>query len=147
MIKAAATGAAMGAAMLMGIADTAHAQRYSDVQWDYRPLLVFAPEGSGAIARQEASLAANRSLVADLKLAVYVVGLDRVTPRFGAPAVETGAEALRRRFSVAPDAVRVVLVGLDGGAKLIADEPISLSTLEETINAMPMRRRELREQS
>lgn len=136
---------ALAGAMMMGLAAPAAAQSYTDVRWDYRPLLVFAPEGDPAIAAQEAALAADTALVRDLKLAVYVVADDRLSPRFGAPAPQTDAATLRRRFGVGPDAVRVVLVGLDGGAKVSRDEPIGLEALEGTINAMPMRRRELRE--
>ena len=137
--------AALGAAIVMGVAGDGAAQSFTGVQWDHRPLLVFAPEGSAAVARQEASLASDPDLRRDLKLAVYVVGPKAVSPRFGAPAVSAEAGALRGRFGVEPGEVRVVLVGLDGGAKLSAAEPIPLDALEATINRMPMRRRELRE--
>ena len=91
---------ALAGAMMMGLAAPAAAQSYTDVRWDYRPLLVFAPEGDPAIAAQEAALAADAALVRDLKLAVYVVTGDRLSPRFGAPAPQTDAATLRRRFGV-----------------------------------------------
>lgn len=59
--------------------------------------------------------------------------------------VGDGAEAriLRRRFGVA-GAFGVVLVGRDGGIKLTAARPVSAATLAATIDAMPMRRDEMR---
>ena len=57
-----------------------------------------------------------------------------------------GAEgaSLRRRFALPADAFRAVLVGKDGEAKIVAAEPIPIRILFETIDAMPMRRDEMR---
>jgi Domain of unknown function (DUF4174) len=62
-------------------------------------------------------------------------------------AVGTGAEAraLRARLALPADRFRAVLVGKDGGAKLTADAPVAPQTLFATIDAMPMRRAEMRE--
>jgi hypothetical protein len=70
---------------------------------------------------------------------------NRVFTTFGAPAPEADAKVLRRRFRVPDDAFRVILLGLDGGAKLTSDEPLTTETLFSTIDAMPMRQRELSE--
>jgi hypothetical protein len=58
--------------------------------------------------------------------------------------VSDTAEALRRRFGVAPGGFAVVLVGKDGTAALKSSAVISSQTLAATIDAMPMRREELR---
>ncbi|MEO0602488.1 MAG: DUF4174 domain-containing protein, partial [Myxococcota bacterium] len=55
------------------------------------------------------------------------------------------ASDLRRRFDVAPEAFAVILVGLDGGEKRREAEPLDAPGLFATIDAMPMRARELRE--
>jgi len=47
---------------------------------------------------------------------------------------------------VAPDAFRVVLVGKDGTEKRRDAEPVAARSLFDTIDAMPMRQREMREQ-
>lgn len=54
------------------------------------------------------------------------------------------ATALRRRFGVAPGTFRVILIGKDGGVKLTSAHPLAAAALAETIDAMPMRRGEMR---
>ena len=54
------------------------------------------------------------------------------------------AAALRHRLGLPADAFRAVLVGKDGGAKLASDAPIPAERLFTTIDAMPMRRNEMR---
>ena len=54
------------------------------------------------------------------------------------------AAALRHRLGLPAKTFRVVLVGKDGGAKLASDAPIPPSRLFGTIDAMPMRRQEMR---
>lgn len=54
------------------------------------------------------------------------------------------AEAVRRRFHVAPGEFQVILLGKDGGPKLRSKKPLSMRRLEETIDSMPMRRAEIR---
>ncbi len=59
-------------------------------------------------------------------------------------AIGEGREAasLRRRLGLPATGFRAVLVGKDGGAKLIAEEPIPAERLFSTIDAMPMRQEE-----
>jgi hypothetical protein len=54
------------------------------------------------------------------------------------------AADLRRRFGVRAGAFRVVLIGKDGGVKIEAAAPLPARRLFETIDAMPMRRDEMR---
>lgn len=110
-------------------------------RWAIRPLIVFAPDASAGAA-QTGLLDAPEQL-RDLKLAVYVVTPDVVSPWFGAPRPATGAGALRQRYGVGASEFRVVLIGLDGAAKLTAAAPVTLEQLAATIDEMPMRRREL----
>lgn len=127
-------------------ANRAGADGLDSVRWQYRPLLVFTPsQDHPALGRQSGILADAADGLADRRMAVYVVERDRVFTTFGTPAPDANARDLRRRFRVPDDAFRVILVGLDGTAKLSADEPVAADTLFSTIDAMPMRRRELRE--
>ncbi|KMO13866.1 DUF4174 domain-containing protein [Methylobacterium indicum] len=59
-------------------------------------------------------------------------------------AIGEGREAasVRRRLGLPATGFRAVLVGKDGGAKLIAEEPIPAERLFSTIDAMPMRQEE-----
>jgi len=116
------------------------------VRWEYRPLLVFTPSADHpALGRQSTILADDPDGLADRRMAVYVVEPARVFTTFGAPAPGADASVLRRRFRIPDAAFCVVLVGLDGSAKLTAEEPLSTEALFATIDSMPMRRQELRE--
>lgn len=55
------------------------------------------------------------------------------------------AEVLRRRLEIPPGRFRAVLIGKDGGVKLSSADPIPPHTLFATIDAMPMRREEMRQ--
>ena len=61
--------------------------------------------------------------------------------------VEDGPDeaAERRRFGVEPAAFAAVLVGKDGTEKFRSHEPVRPRTLFDLIDAMPMRRREMRD--
>jgi hypothetical protein len=81
-----------------------------------------------------------------------MTGADRGThrPVPGAdpqPLAEAAVRRLRERFDVAPDVFRVVLVGKDGTEKRRDAEPVTARSIFDTIDAMPMRQREMRESS
>jgi hypothetical protein len=100
-----------------------------------RVLVVSAPDaGDAHLKAQRAALGSARGGVAERDLVVL-------------EAVGSGAEAraLRARLGLPADSFRAVLVGKDGGAKLTAEEPIAPQRLFATIDAMPMRRVEMRE--
>ena len=53
--------------------------------------------------------------------------------------------AVRRALGIPPGAgFRVLLLGLDGGVKLVRRTPLSIAEVFAAIDAMPMRREELR---
>jgi len=105
----------------------------ADHRWTHRVLLVFAPSPDHpALRQQEAALAAHAEGVGDRRLVIE-------------RAVGEEAADLRARFDVEPDGFTTILVGLDGTEKRRASEPLEARALFETIDAMPMRRRELRE--
>jgi len=52
--------------------------------------------------------------------------------------------AARRRFHIAPNDFTVLLLGKDGGEKLRSSKSLSFTNLSDTIDAMPMRQREMR---
>lgn len=126
------------------IATPVAAAGLEDLRWEQRPLLLFGPAADDqALRRQEAALEADRAGVLDRRIAVYIV-TDTVEAGLGAPAPDVSADDLRRRFGVPAGAFRVVLVGLDGGAKLSEGEPVATDRLFGLIDGMPMRREEPR---
>jgi hypothetical protein len=107
--------------------------------WHSRVLLVFAPRtGDPGLAEQERLLAGDRSGFADRDLRVVRVAGDTVT------GLSASAADLRHAYGIAPDTFAVRLVGKDGHVATRADRPVASSELFATIDAMPMRRDELR---
>lgn len=105
-----------------------------EFRWRSRLLVVVAPEpGDPRLARQKRLFEAAGRGVRDRDL-VWIEGVGRA-PR---------AEELRRRFGVPAGEFRALLVGKDGGAKLSSAEPIAVERLFGEIDAMPMRRDEMR---
>ena len=127
---------------------TSLAQGLSGIRWEYRPLLLFTPTKTDEnLSRQTPLLADAIRGVEDRRLAVYVVERDRVFTLYGAPAPGIDHDTLRDRFSVPDAQFRVVLIGLDGGAKLTSDEVVPIEKLFGLIDGMPMRQREIRQRA
>lgn len=104
------------------------------LRWTSRLLVVVASEaGDPRLARQRRLFEVARRGAQDRDL-VWVEGV-------GATA---RAAELRRRFRVPEGEFRALLVGKDGGAKLSSGEPIAAEQLFSEIDAMPMRRDEMR---
>jgi hypothetical protein len=52
----------------------------------------------------------------------------------------------RKRFHIQPGGFAVILLGKDGGEKLRTTTPITMARINRTIDAMPMRKEEMRKQ-
>lgn len=117
----------------------------ADLRWSHRPLLLFAPtpddRGLAAMLERLEQLAGG---VADRQMALIVVTGDAGTID-GAPL--TGEAVARLREEYAPERTRltVVLVGKDGGEKARRVGPVPPETFFAQIDAMPMRRQEVRD--
>jgi hypothetical protein len=125
----------------------------SEHEWEHRLLFVFAPsEASPALDEQWAVWRGDPHGFAERKLRIYtVVGADRGTRRAVpdgpvTPLRAASAAALRERFGVARDSFAVVLVGLDGTEKRRDRTPVLRDAIFSTIDAMPMRRAEMRDE-
>ncbi|WP_179862201.1 DUF4174 domain-containing protein [Longibacter salinarum] len=123
-------------------------------EWTHRLVLVFAPtEDHPALAEQMAMWSAERNGFEERKLRIYrLVGTGsgrfyRQPDAEGQPISETSARGLRERFGVPTDAFVVILVGLDGTEKKRHPEPLATDDLFATIDAMPMRRAEMRKEN
>lgn len=113
-------------------------------RWKKRPLLVFADnDTSDKLQKQRRIIDANGPALAERDLVViYVVG-DSLSVSFGS-APNLSARALRRKYGIKDGEFRSILVGKDGGVKRIAASPLPASALADIIDAMPMRREEIR---
>ena len=120
------------------------AQSMANYRWKKRPLVVFAEsDGSPLLAEQRQIVSRNRS---DLNkrdvVVVWVIG-SSLSTELGRPP-SSNATSLRARYNVADGEFRAVLVGKDGGEKLSSSKPLAAEKLFATIDAMPMRRDEMR---
>jgi hypothetical protein len=114
-------------------------------QWQHRLLLVFAPDaGHPDYRRQRDIVDRHADGVAERDMVIVAVVGDQPVTVSGTPAKDLDAAALRRRFEVPRDRFAAILVGKDGTAKLRRGTAITAGTLFETIDAMPMRQREIR---
>jgi hypothetical protein len=129
----------------------------SEYQWSHRPLLIVAPSPEASAYQEQQRPLAPESVRAGLVdrdmlvLHLFAEGESRlVRPSAGdsaavQPLADEDAAALRDRFDVAHDTFAVILVGKDGTEKRRDDEPVTPESLFRTIDAMPMRQREMRE--
>jgi len=121
-------------------------------RWEHRLLLVFAPtEAADSLAAQEDRFEGHDAGFRDRDLRLITLrgpteGTMRSVPGGEArPLTATAAGRLYDRFDVPADAFRVVLVGKDGTEKRRDAEPVTARSIFDTIDAMPMRQREMRE--
>ncbi len=129
---------------LAAISATVPAEAMSVYRWTYRPVVVFAGAGSdSALVEQRRIFDGSRSGLAERDIViVWVIG-DTVQAELG-PGPGLTASQLRSRFGAEGSGFRVVLLGKDGGTKLTRSSTIGTRTLFGTIDAMPMRRDEMR---
>ncbi|NIJ24948.1 DUF4174 domain-containing protein [Sphingomonas japonica] len=115
-------------------------QSIDALRWDRRVLIVFAGAASDRrLSEQRDALRAERSEIGDRDLTVVEVVADSVS------GIRDYAPRLRAQFGVGRADFAAILIGKDGAAKLRSPRPVSTATLFATIDAMPMRRREITE--
>ena len=105
----------------------------------HRLLVLFAPSAMDPrLVRQNAAFGNEAPGMRERQLLKIVVLKDSAFPA-GLDAV-----ALRRRYKVAPNAFTALLVGKDGTVAYRTNDPVTPKRLYALIEAMPMRRAEMR---
>ncbi|MGD8701149.1 MAG: DUF4174 domain-containing protein [Desulfosarcina sp.] len=118
----------------------------SDYRWKHRPLFIFAPSASDADYLALDKRLAHRSADIEDRDMIIIRIFEKSPSRVAArPMLPGDAEALRRRFGIAPGRFTVVLVGKDGGVKLVARRDVDLQSIFNLIDSMPMRQQEMRD--
>ncbi|MFO7738870.1 MAG: DUF4174 domain-containing protein [Desulfatiglandaceae bacterium] len=120
----------------------------SQFQWKNRLLLLFAPSPTHPSFDQlHKSLQVRNAGVKDRDLVVFeIFESDRSTMNNDSLDPQT-ARSLREEFSVSQGEFRVILIGKDGGIKLKRQSQTRLEDIFSLIDAMPMRREEMRQKS
>ena len=120
----------------------------------HRVLLVFAPGDRDPRYVQQIQLLEHHG--ADMQerdLVLIPVATEagpRITPEtlrvILGPGLSDQEQVLaRQRFHIAPEAFAAILLGKDGGEKLRVTAPVSMDRLNRVIDAMPMRKDEIKE--
>ncbi|MBT9391673.1 DUF4174 domain-containing protein [Hymenobacter sp. NST-14] len=104
--------------------------------WRQRVLLICAPSAA------DASLLAQRNLLESA--AAGLRERDLLVRELVLPELPAPDRAYLRRLGVKTDAFQVLLLGKDGGLKRRDTQPVAPQTLFSTIDAMPMRRQEMK---
>ncbi|HEY0780730.1 MAG TPA: DUF4174 domain-containing protein [Gemmatirosa sp.] len=116
--------------------------RYRDRK---RVLLLFASVAADpSLAAEDAALRTRAAGVEDRDLVVVRVLETGTSTADGQPLGTGDAAALRRRLRVEAGRFTAVLVGKDGHVAMRSHEPVVAGKLFPTIDAMPMRREEMR---
>lgn len=138
-------------AMIIGIAPMVSAASATDLaayRWKNRILLVFSPTASNVSFKAFNQRLSERHIdLLDRDLIVYRIlekGPSRLDEQTLAPEE---AKQLRRDFGVRPGRFTVILVGKDGGVKMVREERTDLQEIFDLIDSMPKRQQEMHEKS
>lgn len=139
------------AALLLAMTTSLHAQRQppptspttlAQLKDRFRPLLLFAATPDDPGLRAELTrLHDDAAGLAERDVLVIAIPYNNPSPT-DTTLTPADAEAARRRFHIAPNEFTVLLIGKDGGEKLRSSKPIPFSKLRDTIDSMPMRQQE-----
>ena len=115
-------------------------------QWKNRLLILFAPAENDLVYQSFKEQIQRRTQeVQDRELLIFHV-FETEEGRLGhLPLKKEQLLFLRKEFSILPGQRIVILIGKDGEVKLRRELPLELSEIFSVIDAMPMRRREIRE--
>ena len=113
--------------------------------WKNRLILLFASDKDNPMLQQQhTQLQADADGLTDRDLLIFrvlpgqVIGQDTIWDA-------ASAQKLRDKYDVKKSEFCVILIGKDGSEKLRKDELLARKELYAVIDAMPMRRREMRE--
>ena len=123
------------------------AQELSSHKWKDRLLLILNTENSKSLHQEQIKiLQDNIEGLEERKLVIYSVMPDQFKKGIGSESWMKSAR-LNDRYRQEGKEFEVILIGLDGGVKLRQSEILSIEKLFATIDAMPMRRNEIRNKS
>ncbi|MCR9072576.1 MAG: DUF4174 domain-containing protein [Alphaproteobacteria bacterium] len=144
-LLALAASGALTTAAIGGIASPAQADPLDKYRWERRLVLLFAPlKLHPHLVVQRGWLKDVSQGLSDRDMTVVEVVNNSVSVD-GRPTLEINGEALRREFGPSIVEFGILLIGKDGGVKLRSDEPQTADRLFEIVDAMPMRRQEMRQ--
>lgn len=114
-------------------------------QWEDRVILIFAESIQNSLYQQQQRLLqANAEELKDRDLVVYRI-LDQKGIEPGGKTMKMKwADDLRKRYNRTNKSFFFVLLGKDGGMKLLSDQVVEMRELFGLIDSMPMRKAEMK---
>ena len=117
----------------------------SQYKWKNRLLFVFAPNISHpSLIDLNYDMSVQKEEILDRDLVVFQIYETGSSFQDINEIDHAMADQLRREFRVSPGLLTVILVGKDGGVKLRQNEQVNFKQIFLLIDAMPMRREEMR---
>lgn len=117
-----------------------------DYQWENRLLLIFAPgQQSELYKRQVRELRGDEPGLKDRDMKIFNLFAEEGSFVGDQPLMTSEAETLYQQYEIAFDEFAVMLIGKDGTEKLRQHSVLATQKLFAVIDAMPMRRREMRQ--
>lgn len=129
--------------LISSFAMNLNAQDLSKHQWKERLILIIAQEKSEKFQQQLTELQKHQNELEDRKLIVYQISPEKYSTGFKEESWKKSTEIFQKYNDEESD-FQVILIGLDGGQKLIQTEVLSVEELFSTIDSMPMRQAEMR---
>jgi hypothetical protein len=118
----------------------------TEYRWKNRLILSFSPTPSDpGYASFEEDVLSRSNEVKDRDLIVFRVFEKGPSRLEGQPLSQEDAQNLRRRFRVKSGRFTVILIGKDGGVKMMREDGAELQEIFDLIDSMPMRQREMRD--
>jgi len=132
--------------MLVFVKPEVHSMDLDQYKWKNRLLFIFAPDHNDPLlASLRKELSEQESEVADRDLIVFQI-LESDSSTMNAEPVDSQTTSwLREHFSIPQKTFALILVGKDGGIKMKRHDRVELADIFALIDAMPMRRQEMRQ--
>lgn len=118
----------------------------NEYRWNSRVLLLFSPNNTYTeLTRSMEMVRTNKSGIEERDLKVFQV-LGNIGNSSGDKVVQReDSQDIREWFDVTSNEFKAILIGKDGTEKLRTGEAVTKERLFEVIDAMPMRRLEMKE--
>ncbi len=125
-------------------AQTSTAEPLMDAyRWNKRPVIVAAPNANASLVQDQRKILSVQKHALQARDMVWIEILGDQVTIDGKAMPDIAASQIRDRYGIRKGEALALLVGKDGGVKMKSPTAISAHELFETIDAMPMRRREM----
>ncbi len=126
----------------------ADAQNLSTHQWKNRLILILVKDTTPPELQTQLTEFRTHSVgMKERKLVVYQVQANQFQRGLNADNEWMNSNKLYQKYKSDDSPFEVILIGLDGGIKLTQNDILTCEKLFAIIDAMPMRRREMREKN